>query len=66
MGATLKHAWERLPSMRCEFCERQIAPGEAENVVLLRHVNESAACGEQFRYLLENLRVSWTPAMSGG
>lgn len=52
--------------MHCEFCARTIAAGEAENVVLLRHVDDSASCREQYGYLLENLRASWTPAMSGG
>lgn len=62
----MKHPPAARLAMHCEFCERPIAPGEAENVGLLRHVKESRACGEQFGYLLENLRASWTPAMSGG
>lgn len=60
------HAPPPLLDMHCEFCERPLASAEPENVALLRHVGESRACREQFGYLLENLRASWTPAMSGG
>jgi hypothetical protein len=52
--------------MRCEFCARALPENEPDNLALLRHVREAPACGQQFRFLLENLRTSWTPAMSGG
>lgn len=52
--------------MRCEFCESDIHGEEPENVTLLVHVAASEECQRGYEYLLENLRSSWTPAMSGG
>lgn len=52
--------------MNCEFCESQLPDVEPENVALLVHVQERSDCNEKFGYLLENLRSSWTPNMSGG
>ena len=52
--------------MHCEFCDQTLSDAEPENLALLRHVGERRACGEQYRFLLENLRSSWTLAMSGG
>ena len=51
----------------CEFCATPLsATGEPENVALLGHVQQSAECGRQYEYLLDNLRSSWTRNMSGG
>lgn len=52
--------------MRCEFCNSSLPAVEPENVALLRHVRESRACDQQFQFMLENLRSSWTRNMSGG
>jgi hypothetical protein len=52
--------------MDCEFCNETLPQVEPENMALLLHVQESEPCNEQFEYLLENLRSSWTPNMSGG
>lgn len=51
--------------MRCSFCASDLPDREPENVVLLDHLAKSRACGEQYGYLLENLRNSWTLNMSG-
>lgn len=52
--------------MRCEYCDEDLRLDEPENVVLLRHLGQSEPCTEQFDMHLENLRSSWTRAMSGG
>lgn len=52
--------------MHCEFCTAPLPASEPENLALLRHVSERTDCREQFDFLLENLRSSWTPSMSGG
>lgn len=52
--------------MNCEFCDETLAREEPENVALLTHVKDNADCQEQYGYLLENLRSSWTVNMSGG
>lgn len=52
--------------MHCEFCATELPGREPENLELLMHVQQNAECGQQFNYLLENLRASWTRNMSGG
>lgn len=52
--------------MNCEFCESTLTDQEPANVALLVHVQERRDCNEKFEHLLENLRSSWTPNMSGG
>lgn len=53
--------------MHCEFCETPLpSADQPENLVLLGHVRDSAECGRQYGFLLENLRASWTANMSGG
>lgn len=52
--------------MQCEFCESTLPAEEPANLALLLHVRDSEPCGQQFNYLLENLRASWTRNMSGG
>lgn len=56
----------RLHPMDCEFCQERLPSVEPENVALLEHVRLSRACRDQFGFLLENLRTSWTRNMSGG
>lgn len=53
-------------AMECEFCASALPDVEPENLALMQHVLESQPCNEQLGYLIENLNVSWTPAMSGG
>ena len=50
----------------CEFCENALPRGEPENVALLHHIERNPDCEEQYGYMLENLRNSWTISMSGG
>lgn len=52
--------------MHCEFCDTTIKSDQPENVALLQHVAANDTCGQQYDYLLQNLRSSWTPNMSGG
>lgn len=52
--------------MECEFCLGELPREEPENVALLQHVQASQTCQEQYGYLLDNLRSSWTASMSGG
>jgi hypothetical protein len=59
-------ASERKGLMRCEFCNQALPDSLPDNIALLSHVAARQDCNEQFGYLLENLRASWTPAMSGG
>lgn len=57
----------RQQAMHCEFCESPLPEGEQpENLALLGHVEESEECRQQYGFLLENLRSSWTANMSGG
>lgn len=53
-------------SMRCDFCSSSLPDAEPDNLALLQHVKESKACNDQYVFLLENLRTSWTRNMSGG
>ena len=55
-----------LSMSRCEFCASPFDLEEAANLSLLGHVRESPACNQQYEFLLENLRASWTRNMSGG
>lgn len=66
MGDSIKLARRPDGRMDCEFCDEHVESDDPENLQLLSHLRESKACSEQFGYLLENLRTSWTPAMSGG
>lgn len=52
--------------MHCEFCNTSLSAAEPANVALLQHVGEQQDCREQFGYMLDNLRSSWTRNMSGG
>jgi hypothetical protein len=52
--------------MECEFCATTLPETEPENLALLRHLQRSDACEQQFEYLIENLNTSWTRNMSGG
>jgi hypothetical protein len=52
--------------MECEFCAAKLPETDPENLALLEHLTQRQDCNEQFGYLIENLNVSWTPAMSGG
>lgn len=56
----------RKACMQCDFCDSRLTDAEPPNLALLAHVRQNAACNEQYGYLLENLRTSWTPTMSGG
>lgn len=51
---------------RCEFCTTDIGERLPENLALLTHVERSASCRQQYELALENVRASWTFAMSGG
>lgn len=52
--------------MHCEFCNSKLSVAEPENVALLQHVRERKDCNDQFGFMLDNLRSSWTRNMSGG
>lgn len=52
--------------MRCEFCDASLPATLPENLALLEHVRKSDGCQQGFDFMLENLRGSWTKAMSGG
>lgn len=52
--------------MHCEFCSTPLSSSEPANLALLAHVARNDECDRQYRFLLENLNTSWTPAMSGG
>jgi len=52
--------------MDCEFCAAALPTNEPENIALLDHVRHNAPCEEQYSYMLDNLRDSWTVNMSGG
>ena len=52
--------------MNCEFCAKPLSEAEHENLALLAHLRRNEACEKQFEFLIENLRASWTRAMSGG
>lgn len=66
LHAKLIHGEARVAPMHCEFCAAPLPDAEPENLALLAHVQQSRPCHEQFDYLLENLRSSWTVNMSGG
>ena len=53
-------------SHTCEFCESPLVAEVPENVALLDHIRGSPECNEQYAYMLDNLRASWTVSMSGG
>lgn len=50
----------------CEFCAGALEDSEPANLGLLRHLDAREGCREQFEHLLDNIRTSWTPSMSGG
>lgn len=52
--------------MQCDFCASPLAETQPDNLALLDHLRQRKACNEQYAYLLENLRSSWTLNMSGG
>lgn len=52
--------------MRCDFCAGPLGDSEPANLALLAHLRQNGACNEQYGYLLDNLRTSWTRHMSGG
>lgn len=52
--------------MQCDFCAEALPETDPANLALLGHLRERVACNEQYGYLLENLRTSWTRNMSGG
>lgn len=52
--------------MRCDFCSHALPDVEPENLTLLAHLGQNESCNEQYGFLLDNLRTSWTRNMSGG
>ncbi|HUR70039.1 MAG TPA: hypothetical protein VM370_12400 [Candidatus Thermoplasmatota archaeon] len=52
--------------MNCEFCASELPETHPANLALLDHMVLSQPCNEQYGYLLDNLRASWTRNMSGG
>lgn len=52
--------------MRCDFCAQSLPETDPQNLALLDHVRDKRECNEQYNFLLENLRTSWTRNMSGG
>ncbi len=52
--------------MECEFCHTNLPGSAPENVLLLNHVRANKTCDRDYRFLLENIRSSWTVNMSGG
>jgi len=50
---------------QCEFCAASLETDEPENVALLTHLVDSAACQEQFVFMIDNLHASWTISTSG-
>ena len=51
----------------CDFCAECLdADDEPANLGLLAHIGAREDCRQQFEHLLDNIRASWTPSMSGG
>ncbi|MHB8606634.1 MAG: hypothetical protein ACYDCK_15430 [Thermoplasmatota archaeon] len=51
---------------RCDFCDARLPTREPENLALLQHLDANPGCSQQYQFMLQNLRASWTGAMSGG
>ena len=52
--------------IHCDFCETALPNEEPANLALIAHIQENQECNEQFNFMLDNLRSSWTRHMSGG
>lgn len=52
--------------IECSFCAEARVGNVPRNVELVEHLRARPECRENFTYLVENIRSSWTLSMSGG